>query len=96
MVNFVMNLLTNPHLPPQVYDAHGVPILDYVCKTNVRMQSEAPPAGFAPMSAEPEKEGLSAGAKAGVAVGVIGGAAAVGAVGYFAFQGFAGAGAAVV
>lgn len=93
----VMNLITNPHIPPVVYDNKGIPLLNYVCKTNVRMQSEAPPADFAPMSAgEPELEGLSAGQKAGVAVGVVGGAAAIGAVGYFAFQGFAGAGAAVV
>lgn len=64
-------------------------------QTNVRMQSEAPPADFDPMAAPPE-EGLSAGQKAGVAVGVIGGAAVIGAVGFFAFKGFGAAAAATV
>lgn len=66
----------------------------YICKTNVRMQSQAPPADFAPMAKE-EPEGLSGGQKAGIAIGVIGGAAVVGAIGFFAFKGFGAAAATV-
>ena len=69
-------------------------MFSYICKTNVRMQSQAPPADFAPM-AEEEPQGLSGGQKAGIAIGVVGGAAVVGAVGFFAFKGFGAAAATV-
>jgi hypothetical protein len=93
MVKLVMKMLTDPNTPPALFAALGLPLPEYVCKTNVRMQSEAPPANFAPLSA-PAEEGLSNGQKAGVAIGVIGGAAVVGAIGFFAFKGFGGAAAA--
>jgi hypothetical protein len=92
-----MKALTDPKFPlAQFLAAHGIaPFFDYVCKTNVRMQSQAPPANFAPMS-EPAPEGLSSGEKAGVAIGVIGGVAVVGAVGMFAFKSFGAAAVATV
>ncbi len=90
-----MNTLTNPNLPPQFFDNHHIPLINFICKSNVRMQSEAPPANFAPMSDSAPKEGLSSGEKAGVAIGVIGGAAVVGAVGMFAFKSFGAAAATV-
>lgn len=93
LVEKVIDLITDPNFPSQLLQVNGVPILDFVCKTNVRMQSEAPPADFAPMAEK--EEGLTGGQKAGIAVGVIGGAAAVGAVGYFAFHGFGAAAGAV-
>ena len=70
-------------------------MFEYVCKTNVRLQSQAPPANFAPMAEEGPADGLSGGQKAGIAIGVIGGAAVVGAVGFFAFKGFGAAAATV-
>lgn len=92
-MNLVIKMLTKPDFLPQAIANH-LTFTEFICKTNVRMQSEAPPANFAPMS-ESEPEGLSAGQKAGVAIGVIGGAAVVGAIGFFAFKSFGAAAATV-
>ena len=65
----------------------GIPVLDFICASDVRMSNEAPNAAFTVMSentAEPDS-GSNAGRTAGIVIGATAGVAAVGAAGYFAF-----------
>jgi hypothetical protein len=62
----------------------GTPIFAFVCQSNVRMQSEAPPAEFQTMS---EDKGNDAGKIAAIAVPVtLVGVGLVGTAGFFAFK----------
>lgn len=84
VVNALMKILMNPNQDIVYTTSDGTPLFSFVCHSNVRMQSEAPPAEFQTMS---EDKGNDAGKIAAIAVPVtLVGVGLVGTAGFFAFK----------